>query len=179
MRLLSQATSVRTTLPRFIRPTAHVPVVIFPAIDAPERFSCHRYQKRTVPCLEPPCPFCAAEIPFDPRVYVPGWHIGAKKFAVVDATLGAYDQLLFIVERLGPLRGTRISFARAEPFDNAPMAITGWSIGDKESHQKPFADFHRVLDQMLASNADFALAGLGLPKMADAVSPVLNDRGVT
>lgn len=153
----NNSTGPRRRFLPIVRPKALEAIVLQPSVDDPSYFTIHRYEGRTVPCLGPKCLFCDRPMPTENRVFLPGNLVKDGSVVIVDLPFTHIGALNDLATKYLTLRASILRMMRTEPRNNAPIVIQHRPLKDGERVSKPFVDLNGRLDEIFASNCEFAL----------------------
>lgn len=162
-----QEPSIRSKkLPRIVRPTATTFIEGYCRQHEHRVYRCHRYERRTVPCLGSSCLLCASSIPRDDRIFLPFKLMSDARLVVVDLPASFHGQLKHIRNEACSLMKCRMHLSRVRPEPNARILLRASRLKSDDELPNEVAGFDDVLDAIFAKNVAFAFETIRLPKMA-------------
>jgi len=117
------STPFRKCLP-FVRPPAVGSIVVEPIQDQHTIVVLHRFQGRSLPCLEPDCFLCEHRIKQEEKIFFLARRRPSADLVIVELPISKHDGLTGATMRHGTMRRFALHMKRKYPANNAPVVLS-------------------------------------------------------
>jgi hypothetical protein len=149
---------------KIIRPTSAAWLGVGPLDDTPTLIRIHRYNRRTIECLDDPCPFCESFLTKEERLFLPVLFSSPARRAVLEVPATHLERLQGWATMYHTLRSITLECRRTNGRPNGPIEWRVFVRASGERAALPGWDWMAELSETWRANTVFALSRLSEQK---------------
>lgn len=160
MRASKERTLPTVNCCQIIRPTSYNWLGVGPLDDTPTVIRIHRFNHRTIECLDELCPFCTNFLTKEERLFLPVLHDSPPRRAVLELPVSHLERLQGWAIRYQTLRAVVLECRRSNGKSNGPIE---WRVFEKSTGPRdgaPNWNWLQELSETWRSNTVFALSSV-------------------
>lgn len=157
MKVLTRPTHHLIRLPKLIRVSPYEPVRCQILTDEPLVIQVHHIERRTIPCLPDPCPFCKGREPQSQRCVLPICDQQKGRYRLLDLPCSMWFELREHLDQDRKIMPYIWRFRRKYTKANAPIDVACRPIMQADHKMNEKTDYLSEWDAIHASNLQFAI----------------------